>query len=270
MEPISPSIDYQRNRHEYDQFWSSRWRRHWTYSNQTKLRRFRQLMRQQGLLMRDGISVFDMGFGLGAMLFAFRRSCRLAGMELSLSAVQQAEATAQKRRQTVDFRVFVPSQPYPAEWQGAFDVVISSHVLEHIQDPVPALHSLLNLLRPNGIACIVVPINEKPGDDLNHFHYFTENTFRLMLEKEKLEILSLHSCDCLYRLLMPIARQRQISSSKFLHMISVLLNAILAPLPYRVLALADKTMSACGWRATQCIALARRHGSLDAGFVKPV
>jgi SAM-dependent methyltransferase len=260
MKEVCPSPDYQRNCQEYDEFWSSRWRRHWTYSIQTKLRRFRHLMRLHGLLERDGLSVFDMGFGLGSMLFVFRPSCRLAGMELSVSAVQQAELIGRKRGQAVDFRAFIPGQPYPFEWQGAFDVVISSHVLEHIQDPVPALHSLLELLRPKGIACIVVPINEEPGDDLNHFHYFTENSFRLMLENEKLEILSIQSCDRLYRLMMPIARQRQRSSSKLARIGSLAMNAMLAPWPYGVLSVADKMLGVFGLRETQCYALARRNG----------
>ena len=65
MKELSSSADYQHNRQEYDTYWSSRWRRYWTYSNQTKLRRFRYLMREYGLLERDGLSVFDMGFGLG-------------------------------------------------------------------------------------------------------------------------------------------------------------------------------------------------------------
>ncbi len=255
MLEFNHGADYQRNRQEYDSFWSSRWRRYWTYSTQTKLRRFRHLMDRHDLLNRDGLAVFDMGFGLGAMLFAFRPSCRLAGVELSPTTVLQAQAIAQRRRQTADFRTLAPGENYPIEWLGAFDVVISSHVLEHIHEPRPVLLSLMKLLRPHGVACIVVPINEKPGDDLNHFHCFTEHSFRQMLEDENLEIISIQCCDRLYRLMMPIARRRQKGPCIWARIASIILNAVLAPLPYFGLCMADKIMSC---PPTQCFALVRQ------------
>jgi hypothetical protein len=81
-----------------------------------------------------------------------------------------------------------------------------------------------------------------------------------MLENEKLEILSIQSCDRLYRLMMPIARQRQRSSSKLARIGSLAMNAMLAPWPYGVLSVADKMLGVFGLRETQCYALARRNG----------
>lgn len=262
MKKLFPSTDYHRNRQEYDQFWSSRWRRHWTDTNQTKLRRFRHLMRGHGLLERDGLSVFDMGFGLGAMLFAFRPSCRLAGLEMSPSAVAQAKAVAERRGYAAaDFRVFQPGVEYPVEWRGKFDLVICSHVLEHIENPKPVLGELIALLKLGGYACIVVPINEKPGDDLNHFHQFTEDSFRHMLEIDGLEILTMQSCDRLYRLIMPISKWRQHRSRIWVRIwvriASILVNVILAPLPLPILSGADKVLAWVNCRPTQCFALVR-------------
>ena len=261
MAADTPSADYRHNRQEYDQFWSARWRRHWTYSNQTKLRRFRDLMRREGLLGRDSLAVFDMGFGLGAMLFEFRPSCRLAGFELSPSAVAQAQAVAHQRGYAAaDFRIFQPGLEYPVEWQGQFDVVISSHVLEHLQEPAPAMRTLLKLLRPGGHACLIVPINERPGDDINHFHHFTEASFRQFLEVANFEIVRLESCDRLMRLVLPIAKRRQQQPSAWVRVASLGLNAVLAPLPLPILRAADRMLGWFGCRETQCIALLRRRG----------
>lgn len=255
----SPNEDYRRNRAVCDTFWSSRWRRYWTYGNQSKLRRFRQLMREYGLLNRDGLAIFDMGFGLGAMLFAFRRSCRLAGLELSPSAVAQAKGIANRRGYaSADFRVYQPGFEYPVEWLGKFDLVICSHVLEHIENPKPVFDVLITLLQHGGWACIAVPINEKPGDDLNHFHWFTEDSFRSFLEIHGLEILTMRSCDRLGRVLTPISKWRQRVPSIWVDLLSKSANGLLAPLPLRVLLGIDRALGLVNCPPTQCFALLRR------------
>jgi hypothetical protein len=57
--------DLVRNLSQYESHWRSRFRKTWNYSSQGKLRRFRHLMRETGLLSRKNLSVFDQGFGLG-------------------------------------------------------------------------------------------------------------------------------------------------------------------------------------------------------------
>jgi SAM-dependent methyltransferase len=216
-------------------------------------------MREYSLLDRDGLAVFDMGFGLGAMLFVFRPTCELAGLETSPSAVSQANMIANRRGYAgVDFRVFKPGVELPAEWRNHFDVVICSHVLEHIESPKPVLRELIALMKPGGYACIAVPINERPGDDLNHFHLFTESSFRHLLELDELEVLTMQSCDRLYRFMIPISRRRQRHSNLWLHMVSIAMNGLLAPLPHSILCLADQVLGWANVLPTQCFALVRR------------
>ena len=45
---------------------------------------------------------------------------------------------------------------------GSFDVVLCSHVLEHVDDDRRAMRELLRVLRPGGWAMIQVPISSKP------------------------------------------------------------------------------------------------------------
>lgn len=255
--PSAP--DYARNRQEYDRFWSSRWRRSHTYSAQTKVRRFRELLRHHGLLERSGQKVFDQGFGLGLMLFCFNRDCEIAGIEMAPGAVTAAAEVARtKGYAEVDLRIFEPGRPYPEEWQERFDLVISSHVLEHIADPKPVLAELLGLLKPGGHACIVVPINEQPGDDLNHFHLFTEGSFREFLAGSGLALLEFKPCDRLLNLIKPVSRRLQRGPSKLDRVLSLAFNLAFGFMPHAGLLLADRILAATRWQNCQCFALCRK------------
>jgi SAM-dependent methyltransferase len=250
--------DYARNRAEYDRFWSARWRRTHTYSAQTKLKRFRALLGRHGLRDRR-LRVFDQGFGLGLMLFAFPPVTAIAGLEISGSAVAAAAGEAKKRGyRDVDLRVFTPGAPYPREWQGSFDLVISSHVLEHIADPRPVLAELLALLKPGGLACIVVPINELPGEDLNHFHQFTEASFQELLTGSGLTPLEINSCDRLLNLIKPVSRRLQRGPSKLDRILSMSFNLVFGFMPCAGLVLADRILSGTRWQPCQCFALCQK------------
>jgi SAM-dependent methyltransferase len=182
-----------------------------------------------------------------------------AGLEMSTSAVTQAKRVASRRGYaSADFQVFQPGVAYPLEWRGKFDLVICSHVLEHIEKPKPVLDELITLLQSGGYACIAVPINEKPGDDINHFHWFTEDSFRSLLTVSGIEILTMQSSDRLYRLLIPISKWKQQRPRIWVHILSKLVNAILAPMPHPVLLGIDTALGFLHCRPTQCFALVRR------------
>lgn len=254
------SHDYTRNKNVYSDFWSSRWRRYWTYSNQTKLRRFRKLMKNYGLKKRENQFIVDVGFGLGAMLFIFPKSTKIAGLELSETAVTQAAAAADDKGYCAhDFRVYRPDMEYPESWRGKCDLAISSHVLEHIADPLPTLKAMVQLLKLNGHVCLVVPVNESPGDDFNHFHYFSEASFTNLVKSAGLEVVFCQSCDRTMRLFLPLSRYRQRNpGSAWAHGVSIFVNAVLAPMPSWVLDALDTGLGIIGVKNTQCFILAKR------------
>jgi SAM-dependent methyltransferase len=61
---------------------------------------------------------------------------------------------------TVDLDV--TSLPYPADH---FDLVICSHVLEHVPDDRSAMRELCRVLRPGGVAILLVPMSDRPVTD---------------------------------------------------------------------------------------------------------
>ena len=78
----------------------------------------------------------------------------------------------------VDFRIDICAIDLPDQ---SFDVVLCVHVLEHVPDDRKAMAELRRILRPSGIAIVMVPIEEgvdetyenpsivSPGDRLIHF-----------------------------------------------------------------------------------------------------
>ena len=54
-----------------------------------------------------------------------------------------------------------------------YDVIILSHVLEHLYHPVDAVHGLLSILKPNGVLILAVPNSVTPltiGSNLLRWH----------------------------------------------------------------------------------------------------
>lgn len=94
--------------------------------------------------------VFELGFGTGSLLLRFDTSCVLHGSEISPSAVRALSADPR-------FRAYREGSLHLAEPDGTpsfpgndYDIVIASHVLEHVPDDRLVLRLLREHTREGG------------------------------------------------------------------------------------------------------------------------
>ena len=67
----------------------------------------------------------------------------------------------------------------PENWLGAFDVVTSFFMLEHVEHPVDVLTTLWSLLRPGGVAYLIVPnpiVNVADFVVVDHTNHFVDSS----------------------------------------------------------------------------------------------
>ncbi len=132
-----------------------------------------------------GTRVLDVGCGSGKKLARLRDlfSWEAIGIEPNSQAVAIARSRGLEVHEgTLDS--YMPSEP--------FDLVVLSHVLEHIPYPRSALHKVKNLLRPGGRLIVLVPNaasveRRKFGpmwdawDVPRHIHHFSPTSLRRLL-----------------------------------------------------------------------------------------
>jgi ubiquinone/menaquinone biosynthesis C-methylase UbiE len=159
----SPGSTEESNQSFYDEYYNKpAWWFRLRYDTQVKKKTVLWLLRVAGISRRDQ-RVLEIGFGSGVVLFSFDQSCEISGVEVSRSAVARARARAKHLGFTnVDFReVHNDTLPFA---DGAFDIVIASHVLEHVADDIRLLSEVHRVLNDGGVAIILVPINERYVD----------------------------------------------------------------------------------------------------------
>ncbi len=108
-----------------------------------------------------GGSVADFGCGPGQILgqlAALRADLRLVGVDGDDECLRRAA----QRCQAADLVLADLEAPDGAMLGGPFDVIVSSHALEHLADPVAALASWAKLLAPGGCLVIAVPNSLQP------------------------------------------------------------------------------------------------------------
>ncbi|MFZ0758849.1 MAG: class I SAM-dependent methyltransferase [Candidatus Sulfotelmatobacter sp.] len=94
--------------------------------------------------------VLDLGCGYSNLSFAEWLPCaaKVVGVDRRQEAV--------KRHPHLDFRIVGDIENSPLV-DGSVDVVISSFVMEHVEDPKAVLRECQRVLKPNGIAIFLTP-----------------------------------------------------------------------------------------------------------------
>jgi SAM-dependent methyltransferase len=94
--------------------------------------------------------LLDVGCGHGLLLDeARRRGYATVGLELSRSAAAHGRESLGLDVREMPLEDFVTDE--------RFDVIVLADVLEHLEDPVVGIDRCVELLRPNGVLCVVTP-----------------------------------------------------------------------------------------------------------------
>lgn len=97
-----------------------------------------------------GLTVADVGCGGGALLDHLRG---VAGTLLAIEPAVPWSASLQER----GYCWYPGSNEAEADWRGKVDVVLSTQVIEHVDDPHDFLAGIAALLAPGGVAVVSTP-----------------------------------------------------------------------------------------------------------------
>jgi SAM-dependent methyltransferase len=165
-----------------------RFSRSWFLAEQ--IRHGQRIMEKLPEKLKPGARVLDVGCGMGGMLVAFAfEGCEVVGFDYG------ADYTAKGRRLGLDIRTG-GFETIAAE--KPFDLIMMSHVLEHVADPIGFAKSAAGALAEDGRCYIEVPgifniRNGYDGDILTylqnaHQWHFTAATLRAVLSRAGLHV----------------------------------------------------------------------------------
>lgn len=168
--------------------------------------------------LRPGDRVLDVGAGFGRHVFeCARRGADVVALDFAADEVVQTQHTLaamavagelDTRRMAVAARGDARRLPFP---DATFDVVITSEVLEHIQDDVTAIAEMVRVLKPGGRFAATVPawfpevVNWKLSDEYHapkspggHVRIYTRTELRAKLTAAGLEVDGFHRAHALH------------------------------------------------------------------------
>jgi ubiquinone/menaquinone biosynthesis C-methylase UbiE len=177
--------------------------------------------------------ILEIGFGCGETLLSFHKS-ELHGVEISKSAIDFVMKRAQKKKiKNIHLQINTKNfLPYP---DNSFDLVIASHVIEHVEDPSTFADEINRVLSTNGYCLLLIPINEK-YEDPNHLRKYTTNSLISFLREHNFSIIDYFENEFFFHLVESFYNKKLNIKWKIIGPIIVLIfNIPLSFLPYRAI-----------------------------------
>lgn len=173
-------------------------------------------------------SVLDVGAGFSPFLYV----CQKNKLK-NLYAIEPLQEICDfLKKQGVTITTHMVEEWFVNSPDRKYDLIVVSHVLEHLKNPEYFLSRIGKFLKLNGILCIEVPNR----DDRQQFHcglhflFFDVNTLKLILEKHSFKVINagnvkynlsglvIHKILLFYYALFSSKRNFSIHSSFFTHM----------------------------------------------------
>lgn len=155
----------------------------------------------------EKLKILDMGCGDGVLLYLLSEKLKNSNIELygvDLSDIAVKTAINKFKQKGVKNKFFFKvDNVYNTSFEdGMFDIVISSDVIEHLNESDTFLEEVKRLLKSRGFLIIGTPIKytEKPLDPMHVYEYFSKE-FEELLKKYFTAVELFQACDLLYFLL---------------------------------------------------------------------
>lgn len=181
---------YQRARYEaalYDRFRPiQRWAR---YDGRYRLRLMEELFRRHAIPF-ERQRVFELGFGTGELLLRFDTTSALHGCEIASTAVRALERDPRLRGYDEVALTVAAEDGSPVFPGRAYDVVLASHVIEHVPSDAACLRALREHTRPGGHGLFFLPL-ERPRHNPDHARTYTSAGFARLLEETGWELVEM-------------------------------------------------------------------------------
>ena len=225
-----------------------------------RCRRLQAVLRELGVSV-DGRRVMDVGFGAGDLLASFPTSCSLVGVDVSASAVEGARSDARFRRYAAA-RFFTVPESHPEQLPAEqVDIIVTSHLLEHVPNDALLLSALFERLLPGGTLAVFVPI-EEPDYIMFHRRNYSLQSIAERVEQAGFRLLrvegSMYVNGHVWKLLTIPSRRRWPVCGP---LVDALRMATLGALPHAALERLDRGLYHLGFGARQALVIARREAT---------
>ena len=166
-----------------------------SYDQKSKTRVNARVLRPviENLVKHQGrTKVLDYGCGWGSLLLQLASNkIILAGYDISPGACRAVKRILNYFDfHTCDVDVDEKGSITPADW----DIIISSHMLEHVSDDEAILNHMVKALKPGGYLLINVPVNEVCKEPL-HVRAYTQDEICSKIKQAGLKIEKVIQCD---------------------------------------------------------------------------
>ena len=241
----------QRNQLQYNDYYNKpAWWFKFRYDTQIKRKTCLHLVRKAGKSFSSQ-RILEIGFGSGETIFSFAKNCALFGIEISESAISNARKRASRSgflsanflRSNEDGTLPFPSKD--------FDIVIASHVIEHVEDDVKLLAECHRVIKQDGIVVLLIPINEKYIDP-NHIHRYSVENFFSIVHQVGFQVLFSFQNELLFHLVERFYHEGYIDRRKITGpLIAALFNFTFSVLPFTVYIWIEKILGRLGFLPRQ-------------------
>jgi 2-polyprenyl-3-methyl-5-hydroxy-6-metoxy-1,4-benzoquinol methylase len=137
-------------------------------------------------LVPHGTSVFEIGYGSGALLRRFLDT------GWSIGGVDAGQLEVGVDPEVVRRGALVQGELETLDPVAGYDLVVGVHVLEHLRDPAAGLAVAYRLLRPGGVLALITPTADSAGarwfgaawwllEDPTHLRFFSPDSARRAL-----------------------------------------------------------------------------------------